>query len=446
MKSRRFLVGAASMGALAAHLVSTSLAAAADAPPPPVAEDVADVGSAVGVERLTAGAYPEPQVRGIRGGSLGLTFHGLQWPYMPAGPGGAPRLVLGLSGWAWVDTGYERIKPGAGSPSSDKITYWLQQGRILLRATPTYSVENWFVQAQVELVGNGDQTVTRAAAADTDDLWVRVGRWNAWDVQIGRYEAWEVFHLGMGLDLNTIERRGAATDADNPSSIDFYGVTDLYYRSSGTGDVALHLYPSRFVRFELLGQAGNPGGVSNQIGGRPAVIADLGWFKLKGAFEYSRQTPTKSSSPSHKVSQGVGGTAQFILNPRVEAGLNAAQGTVQATDGQGRPDLRGSFTRTSVGAFANARLIGDLVIGAGVVYTTVKDTNVYTSVIVTTPRVDMYSHLQAFGAIQYIILKQLYVKLVLGYARAHYEDNYTDTPTPYSNTMLSARIRVGFYF
>src|SRR5262245_49483849 len=40
--------------------------------------------SAVELERLAGEAYPEPHVRGIHGGSLWLTMHGLQWPYMPA--------------------------------------------------------------------------------------------------------------------------------------------------------------------------------------------------------------------------------------------------------------------------------------------------------------------------------------------------------------------------
>ena len=39
-----------------------------------------------GVQRLPAYAYPEDpdQIRGLKYGSLWLTFHGLQWPYMPS--------------------------------------------------------------------------------------------------------------------------------------------------------------------------------------------------------------------------------------------------------------------------------------------------------------------------------------------------------------------------
>ena len=72
----------------------------------------------ISIEQLPAGAYPEatpdggifgksfslgPPTRGIWGGSLWLTFHGLQWPYMP-------KTGVGVSGYAWVDTGYEEIR------------------------------------------------------------------------------------------------------------------------------------------------------------------------------------------------------------------------------------------------------------------------------------------------------------------------------------------------
>jgi hypothetical protein len=99
-----------------------------------------------GVQLLPGSAYPEPQVRGIKGGSLWFTMHGLQWPYMPMR--GEPGLMLGLSGFGWVDTGWERIK--RGDSNQDDIEYWIQAGRFGLRATPTYSQDNWFVQGQVK--------------------------------------------------------------------------------------------------------------------------------------------------------------------------------------------------------------------------------------------------------------------------------------------------------
>ena len=49
--------------------------------------------------------------------------------------------------------------------------FWLQQGRAVLRVTPTYSSGLFFLQAQVELVGNKDQSASPPLAT-TDDLWV----------------------------------------------------------------------------------------------------------------------------------------------------------------------------------------------------------------------------------------------------------------------------------
>src|SRR5688572_10074186 len=96
----------------------------------------------VTIEQLPAGAYPEATTdggmlgrsftlgaptRGIWGGSLWLTFHGLQWPYMP-------KTGVGVSGYAWVDTGYEQIR--RDQLRTDR-QFWLQEARGLLRLTPT---------------------------------------------------------------------------------------------------------------------------------------------------------------------------------------------------------------------------------------------------------------------------------------------------------------------
>ena len=90
----------------------------------------------IGIQRLPGSAYPEPQTRGLPYGSLYLTFHGMQWPYMPA-TGKGSRFVLGLSGWGWVDTAYQKFAPwgdytGLGT---SKSTYWKQQARLVTRVT-----------------------------------------------------------------------------------------------------------------------------------------------------------------------------------------------------------------------------------------------------------------------------------------------------------------------
>ena len=123
--------------------------------------------------------------------------------------------MIGLSGWGWLDTAYEKFAPWGAEPQASpqsQIAYWKQQGRMLLRVTPTYSFDG-LVRA-----GTGRARRHRrsdasqrsdAGGADTDDLWLRIGQWNKWDFQVGRFEGWEVFHLGMGLDQNTFERQGA---------------------------------------------------------------------------------------------------------------------------------------------------------------------------------------------------------------------------------------------
>jgi len=427
---------------------STTVFAATATEPADSAEPAVEPASIteVGVQRLPGSAYPEPLTRGLEHGSLSLTFHGLQWPYMPAAGDGS-RFVLGLSGWGWVDTSYEKFSPWGNNNniSSDRIAYWIQQARLVFRVTPTYSLGGgWFVQGQAELVATEDQTIARqqTGGADTDDLWLRIGQWNKWDFTVGRYEGWEVFHLGMGLDLNTFERGGAFGPGDtyNPS---FYGLTDNQYRQQGAvGNAAFHYYPLRYLRFELLGSAGSVSGYP-MAAVRPVAIYDLGWVKLKAGTEYQTQsTQTPATDKTALTKRGVGGAIQFVLQPHVEFGLNAAQGTVVAIDSKGNRQPKATLTRTSVGGFANISNGSrkyPLMFGVGSVYTH----NVDQNNLLDTTQVDDYWQLQNFVAVQYVALNQLYIKLVAGYARGHWN---TDDPLTYDDEVYSVRLRFSFYF
>jgi hypothetical protein len=420
-------------------------AAPTPADEPQVAPDPASI-TEVGIQRLPPSTYPEPATRGLPYGSMWLTFHGLQWPYMPASKDGS-RFVLGLSGWGWVDTSYEKFAPWGPNPklSSDQIAYWIQQARLLLRVTPTYSLgDGWFIQGQAELVATEDQSIQRqeTGGADTDDLWLRIGQWNKWDFTIGRFEGWEVFHLGMGLDLNTFERGGAAGPGDNYTP-QFYGVTDNQYRPSGAvGNAALHYYPLRYLRFELLSSVGSQTGGYRVYAARPVAIFDLGWLKLKAATEYQHlDSQTPALDKTEKTSKGIGGGIQFVFLPHIEFGLNAAQGTVWSIKRDGELDTAGSLTRTSVGGFANVSngsAKHPVIFGVGSVYTHYVDQN-----NLHNPQVDDYWQLQNFVAIQYVALQQLYIKLVAGYARGHWD---TDVPLSYDDEMYSVRLRCSFYF
>src|SRR5581483_8504449 len=195
--------------------------------------------------------------------------------------------------------------------------------------------------AQAELVANKDQTQTQPATgiADTDDLWVRAGQWNKWDVTVGRFEGFEVYHLGMGLDLNTEERRGAFDSSNAPP--DLYGASFLFYRPAGGGNIALRLYPTPFFRFEVLSRVGSVGGL-NEIGGRPAGIFDIGWFKLKVAGEYQWLKARVSSDGTEKRNRGVGATAQFVLPQGIEFGPNLGYAIIDVFNQNGTADSNNS--------------------------------------------------------------------------------------------------------
>jgi hypothetical protein len=426
------------------QVVGAGTASAAVATPEPA--EPASI-TEVGVQRLPGSAYPEPQIRGLKHGSLWLTFHGLQWPYMPSFTSDK-RFVVGVSGWGWIDNSYQKFVPWGDNPNieNDKIKYWKQQARMLLRLTPTYAIDrDSFIQGQVELVGTGDQSISRfdVGGADTDDLYIRAGQWNKWDVQFGRFEGWEVFHLGMGLDFNTFERQGAVGPGESDNKISFYGLTDNQFRPLGAaGNFAFHYYPLPILRFELLGMAGSTSGPA--YAARPVGILDLGWFKLKLGTEYQHVGAQQVSDQTDITSKGVGGAVQFVFAPHIEFGLNAAQGTVWAIDRIGQVSPEGSFTRTTFGGFANisnGHPTHTLIFGVGSMITYTEDQNGITP----NPQ-DKYWLYQGFLAAQYVIHNVFYIKLVGGYSRGHWSIAGNDPRIEFDNEVYSARLRFSFYF
>ena len=380
------------------------------------------------LELLPPSAYPEPRVRGIRGGSLWMTFHGLQWPYYP-------KTGVGVSGLVWIDTGYERIE--RGRPGAQSVKAWLQQGRLLLRATPTFTRGDFFVQGQAELVANKDQSQRQPDIVDADDVWVRTGLWNTIDVQLGRFEAWEVYHFGMGLDLNTMERDGATDDMFGVPQI--YGVTYAFYRPQGVGQAAVHIYATDFLRFELGSQLGSEFG-SNALAGRPVAVLDLGWLKLKGGVEYKKLTDQKDGLQGETTQRGGGGALQLVFDPYVELGFNGALGLVDRIASDGSTDEKGSTTAYSLGGFANGRIVEDLLIGAGVNMTKLHDIH-YDDMIGDNGQ---FSHLQAFVALQYLAADTLYIKLVGAYAKGDFHPTFGEPV--FDNSMYSVRLRLQLPF
>jgi hypothetical protein len=428
--------------------------AVAEEPPAPVEPQP------VYVEHLGAGAYPG-KLRGIYGGSMWIepSFNGLQWPYMP-------KSGVGVSGSIWVDSGYEKITRDA--PQVPPTTMWLQQGRGVLRVTPTYVSGNFFIQGQIELVGNLCQVKSAsfcndAGTFDTDDLWIRVGHWNVWDLKVGRFEGWEIYHTGMGLDVNTLERLGATNIAvvtNAPSNLDaprFYGVNYLHDRPSagmGVGYVALHAYATQALRFELLGELGTDNSQNNAghnfLGGRPSAILDLGWLKLKAGAEYEQMTlgtsqfydSTLAAMVEKKFSvtkKGLGGSFQIVVDPIVEFGGNVGYGKETHTGDTGIVEAKTTTSTISVGGFVNFRPANLWLLGAGVNWTT-QSNSYYVSA-----NADFADHLQTFGAVQYLLARQLFIKGVIGYSRADFQPSDLQISI-WSSYMYSARVRLMYLY
>lgn len=409
-------------------------------PPAPAAAPTESAASVVpgAIEELPTSAYPEPVTRGLYGGPLWLDMQGLQWPY-------TPRTGIGFSGYGWLDNDYKLTRLGGNQDSAHSTTLF-QQGRFLLRVTPTYSNGTFFVQGQAEIVANKQQLDPQPNYVDADDVWVRAGIWEKWDVTVGRFQAFDVYPLGMGLDLNTDERIGAYDGTNGAASVpQLYNAEYLFNRPAGPGDIALHVYPIRPLRFELLAQWGN-NDLLNQIGGRPAVIFDVGWLKLRAAAEY-QWSFAQDPSPMAKNDQrkrGVAGSAQIVLAPYIEFGANIGAAVIDVVDANsaGMENLTASGNRLSYGGFVDATpFLGlpNLMIGAGGNFASFHDlflnqnTNAY----------DRSTNLQAYGAVQYLFYRQLFVKLVVGYAKSHFENSKA---TPYDDDMYSARLRVMYLF
>jgi hypothetical protein len=403
---------------------------------PPKAAEAEEPPPVGPVERLPPTAYPEWKTRGIRGGSLWLSnnMHGMPWPYYP-------KTGIGVSGYVWTDMGYLSIK--YGSPSETALKQLQTQERGLLRLTPTYTEGSLYVQGQSELVANGDQTASRPFIPDIDDLWLRAGEWKKWDVQLGRFEAFEVYHFGMGMDLNTQERKGAADTIRTPPDVfELGGNSNIVYRQDSLTNFALHAYPLDVLRLELLGQFGYGSRTTlDAVGVRPAAVLDFGWVKLKAAADLRHEFTYSSTSKQSRTIHGGTAALQFVLDPYLEFGANVAFGKINAytptnsTDpnaAMGDPDTPGSVTDLDTGGFANVRVVDGFLLGGGVNYNQETD-----------EQAGVFTHVQTFGAAQYVFLKQLYIKLVGAYAKAHLAPGGS---TPWDDTMTSVRLRVMFLF
>ncbi len=453
--------------------------AEAPAPPPPKEEPIPATVATGGttpvaetpapyVEHLGPKSFPG-RLRGLYGGSLWLepSFNGLQWPFMA-------RTGVGASGVFWTDSGYMTIIRDDKTMANTRT--WFQQGRGVLRLTPTYVRDRFFIQGQAELVGNQCQAVsnvcTSSGTFSTDDLWIRVGKWNSWDIKVGRFEAWEIYHLGMGMDMYTLERAGAlqygVPNKPNLEAPSFYGVNYMHDRPTqglGVGYAALHAYFTEALRMELLGELGtdsirydssntDPTTTGHSYTGvRPAIIYDAGWMKFKAGAEYELRTAAmqvydssgnKQDSSYYRSRYGVGAALQFVVDPIIELGVNFAYGKQHEVDSDGNDIPANCYSTYTVGGFANLRLADLWLAGIGANLT--GQTDSYGSSAGNGATNDFTQHVQTFLALQYLLAGQLFIRGVVAWERADFKPSNDFDVSIWSNYMYSARIRLMYLY
>lgn len=439
--------------------VSTSATATAtvSAPELPATEPAApETGAKIlAVEQLPASAYPSVQIRGLANGSLARTFHGQQFPYMP-GIEDRHSLQIGLSGYVWNDLSNTRINadPSLAENNTRDMNRWATQTRGVLRVTPTYNAKKgWFAQANAEFVVQGDMTKPIAGAetvATTDDLWVRAGKWDLFDVTVGRFQGWEIAnHYGLALDLNTLERLGAY-HVDAPfKPTDGYGLTYFWDRQDkNLGGYAVHVYPTKFLRGEILGHVG---GSSSQYAGnayqfdiRPSAIFDIGFLKLKGGWEYGEARPQEAGEVVRESRNGYGFAAQVVLDPYVELGGSFGRGFQDIIDQFEDADLLYSNTVQTVGGFLNGSPGHEpLVLGVGVFLNSWENFRIDQNIGPHQGKVDTNDQWLLFGAVQYTLWTRLNLKFVFSSASNKVENSVQGLVV---NNALSGRLRAELLF
>jgi hypothetical protein len=268
-------------------------------------------------------------------------------------------------------------------------------------------------------------------------------------VQVGRFQGWEIAnHFGMALDQNTLERAGAwLVTSSFKRPTDGYGLSYFWDRQDYLlGAYAAHVYPTKFLRGEVLGHIGAGNNVSNgyQMDIRPSAIFDIGYVKVKGGWEYGKSIPQDVKQKLRDARNGYGFAAQFVYAPYVELGGSFARGFQDVEDVFGIADLEGSNTVQTYGGFLNASPAYEpLVFGFGAFQNHKEDFRIDQNTGPHNGKVDTNDQLQIFGAVQYTLWEQLYFKFVLSQAKnevEHYKDGI------YTNKALSGRFRVMLLF
>jgi hypothetical protein len=110
----------------------------------------------------------------------------------------------------------------------------------------------------------------------------------------------------------------------------------------------------------------------------------------------------------------------------------------------GNEDPANSGNRTSYGGFIDVvplpLSVPNLMFGAGGNYATQHNLIVDP----TTKQYEQSTNAQMYLAAQYLFYRQLFLKVVAGYAKSHFQN--LNTPNPYDDDMFSVRVRLMYLY
>ena len=254
---------------------------------------------------------------------------------------GDQRFVVGVSGWGWLDTAYQKFGPwGMGAESAlaqNRIRYLREQGRFCSgspRPMPSAmgsssrgrssSSAPWIRRSPTRTWAARTPMISSCASASGI---AGTSRWAA--SRVGR-----CFTSAWAWTRTRSSGQGAVGPGEAIYPISFYGLTDNQFRNAGGGQRRDPLVPAAVPPLRAAGHGGHISGQTHTRRARSAIL-DFGWVKLKGGVEYQHANGTAGRDQTDIKSKGVGGAIQFVFVPHVEFGLNAAQGTVESIDSSG---------------------------------------------------------------------------------------------------------------
>ncbi|MCC6622582.1 MAG: hypothetical protein IT385_15065 [Deltaproteobacteria bacterium] len=355
--------------------------------------------------------------------------------YDPDGPAPAARAglaetkstVLGvplrLGGYFWSDIGYMKRSNERQGQYDQEATYI--QGRVVLQAEHV-SVHGdcLFAAAKAEIIAFENEYTKSQYEPHVLDVYAQIGG-ALWDVQVGRFLAWEVYSRGQGIELYTAEEAGAL----GGPPLTWLNLTRGHKNEAG--QLAVHLYPTDWLGFEIAGVYGQESN-QNNLGVRPVFRIQWEGLELIGGWEYLAQLPQTSADKVEVTSQGFAAKLQYRF-PYVTAGFSAATASVEHIDIQGLVDSERTLDRTSLGGFVDVDF-ADSSIGLVYHYTMQKN-----------EQKEDNRHHQAFVSfLQRLPVDGFALKLVYGFASAHIQD--ADVRSEWDNEMHSVRLRVIYDF